>query len=211
MHPSRYPFGELLEDCPVIAAVKSEEGLQQSLQSDSGIIFILHGDLCGIREIVRRVHDAGKTAMVHTDLIGGLSGKDVCAVDYLRNETGADGIISTKPSMVRHAGEIGMYSGFSSGFHGVRKYFQTEPAGTPGLHRGSSRTDAKGDLPDCRTGTDTGYRGRAGVRQGGYHECAAGGCGVGVHNKGRTVVRLKREIDSFCKPMIFSGQEKRIL
>ena len=110
MHPSRYPFGELLEDCPVIAAVKSEEGLQQSLQSDSGIIFILHGDLCGIREIVRRVHDAGKTAMVHTDLIGGLSGKDVCAVDYLRNETGADGIISTKPSMVRHAGEIGMYS-----------------------------------------------------------------------------------------------------
>ena len=110
MHPSRYPFGELLEDCPVIAAVKSEEGLQQSLQSDSGIIFILHGDLCGIGEIVRRVHDAGKTAMVHTDLIGGLSGKDVCAVDYLRNETGADGIISTKPSMVRHAGEIGMYS-----------------------------------------------------------------------------------------------------
>ena len=30
MHPSRYPFGELLEDCPVIAAVKSEEGLQQT-------------------------------------------------------------------------------------------------------------------------------------------------------------------------------------
>ena len=100
MHLSRHPFKELLEDCPVIAAVKSEEGLQRSLQSDSGIIFILHGDLCGIGEIVRRVHDAGKTAMVHT----------VCAVDYLRNETGADGIISTKPSMVRHAGEIGMYS-----------------------------------------------------------------------------------------------------
>lgn len=110
MHPSRHPFKELLEDCPVIAAVKSEEGLQRSLQSDSGIIFILHGDLCGIGEIVRRVHDAGKTAMVHTDLISGLSGKDICAVDYLRTETGADGIISTKPSMVRHAGEIGMYS-----------------------------------------------------------------------------------------------------
>ena len=110
MHPSRHPFKELLEDCPVIAAVKNEEGLQQSLLSDSGIIFILHGDLCGIGEIVRRVHEAGKTAMVHTDLVNGLSGKDTCAVDYLRVETGVDGIISTKPSMVRHAGEIGMYS-----------------------------------------------------------------------------------------------------
>lgn len=104
------PFRELLEDCPVIAAVKNEEGLRRSLESESTIIFILHGDLCSIRDIVRRVHEAGKTAMVHTDLISGLSGKEVCAADYLQAETGADGIISTKSAMVRHAGEIGMYA-----------------------------------------------------------------------------------------------------
>ena len=44
--------------------------------------------------MVKKIKDAGKLAMVHIDLIAGLSGKEV-AVDYIKQETLADGIIST--------------------------------------------------------------------------------------------------------------------
>ena len=48
-------------------------------------------------------------ALVHLDLINGLSAKDV-AVDFIKKYTKADGIISTKPALIKHAGEIGLTS-----------------------------------------------------------------------------------------------------
>lgn len=38
-------FKEALEDSPIIAAVKDDEGLSRCLTSDSRIIFILYGDI----------------------------------------------------------------------------------------------------------------------------------------------------------------------
>ncbi|MGN0205254.1 MAG: glycerol-3-phosphate responsive antiterminator [Coprococcus sp.] len=102
-------FMEALEDSPIIAAVKDDRGLEKCLESDSRVIFILYGDICNIADIVRKVKDADKLAMVHLDLINGLSAKDI-AVDFIRKYTAADGIISTKPALVKHAGELGMSS-----------------------------------------------------------------------------------------------------
>ncbi len=102
-------FMEALEDSPIIAAVKDDRGLEKCLESDSRVIFILYGDICNIADIVRKVKAADKLAMVHLDLINGLSAKDI-AVDFIRKYTAADGIISTKPALVKHAGELGMSS-----------------------------------------------------------------------------------------------------
>lgn len=102
-------FMEALEDSPIIAAVKDERGLEKCLESDSRVIFILYGDICNIADIVGKVKAADKLAMVHLDLINGLSPKDI-AVDFIRKYTAADGIISTKPALVKHAGELGMSS-----------------------------------------------------------------------------------------------------
>ena len=44
-------FQEQLEDCPVIAAARNLEGLAHCCQSESGIVFILFGDVCNISEI----------------------------------------------------------------------------------------------------------------------------------------------------------------
>ena len=90
-------FKEALEDSPIIAAVKDDEGLSRCLTSDSRIIFILYGDIVTISDIVETVKSAGKLAIVHLDLINGLSSKEV-AVDFLQKYTNADGIITTKPS-----------------------------------------------------------------------------------------------------------------
>ena len=102
-------FKEALEDSPIIVAVKDDEGLSRCLTSDSRIIFILYGDIVTISDIVETVKSAGKLAIVHLDLINGLSSKEV-AVDFLQKYTNADGIITTKPTLIKRAKELGFFT-----------------------------------------------------------------------------------------------------
>ncbi len=100
-------FKEAIENTPIIPAVKDEESLEVCLKSDSSVIFILFGDICGIADIVERIKEKGKLAMVHMDLIAGLGSKEV-SVDYIKKRTRADGIITTKPILVKRAKELGL-------------------------------------------------------------------------------------------------------
>lgn len=100
-------FCRLLEDSPVIAAIKDESGLEQCLQSECQIIFILYGTICNIGEIVSRIHTSGKFAVIHLDLIDGLSPREI-SVDFIRRNTEADGIISTRPNIIRYARQAGL-------------------------------------------------------------------------------------------------------
>ena len=96
-----------IADSPIIAAVKSDKGLEQALHADCSIIFILYGTVCSIAGIVDRIKEKNKRALVHVDLIEGLSSKDV-AVEFIKAFTKADGIISTKPSVIKAAKEMGL-------------------------------------------------------------------------------------------------------
>ena len=98
-------FREALEDSPVIAAIKDDAGLEKCLTCDSRIIFILYGDVITIPKIVDRVRSAGKIAMVHIDLIQGLSSREV-AVDFIHTYTSADGIISTRAPLIQRPGNF---------------------------------------------------------------------------------------------------------
>lgn len=100
---------EEFEDCPVVAAIKDEDGLNRCLSSDIQIVFVLYGDICNIGGIVERLKEAGKTVLIHIDLIGGLSSREI-AVTFLHNTTSADGIISTKPGIIKQARELGMFA-----------------------------------------------------------------------------------------------------
>ena len=98
---------EIIADSPVIAAVKDEEGLDKSLKTDCRIIFILYGNICSLTTIVERIKNRDKLAIVHADLVQGLSAKTE-AIDYVKNNTKADGILSTKGNLVKHAADIGL-------------------------------------------------------------------------------------------------------
>lgn len=103
-------FYDAVESSPVIAAVKDYEGLETCCQTeDIKVVFVLFGDICSITDIAARLKSAGKVTMVHMDLIGGLSTKEI-AVDFIRNHTCADGIISTRPTLVKRAKELGLYT-----------------------------------------------------------------------------------------------------
>ena len=104
-----YRILEELEDCPVIAAIKDESGLNQCITSDIQIVFVLYGDICNIKQIVERLKAAGKTVMVHIDLISGLSSREI-AVHFLKDTTKADGVISTKPTIIKQARELGLFT-----------------------------------------------------------------------------------------------------
>lgn len=100
-------FKDALENSPIIAAIKDDEGLEKCKTGDSQVVFILYGDLCSIADIVNEVKAAGKLAMVHLDLIAGLSPKEI-AVDFIKKYTKADGIITTRPALIRRARELSL-------------------------------------------------------------------------------------------------------
>lgn len=101
---------DLFEISPIITAVKDEQGLEKALKTESPVVFLLFGNICSITGLVDQVKNSGKIAIVHVDLIQGLSSKEV-AVDFIHQNTRADGIISTKAPLVRHAMDIGMIGG----------------------------------------------------------------------------------------------------
>lgn len=96
-----------LLDSPVIAAVKDDAGLDAALQSECGAVFLLYGSAAGVCTQVDKVRAAGKLAIVHIDLIDGLSGREA-AVDALKALCHPDGLISTKPAVIRRARHLGL-------------------------------------------------------------------------------------------------------
>ena len=102
-------FKEALENSPIIVAIKDDEGLKKCKTSDSQVVFILYGDICNIPDIVDEVKSAGKLAFVHLDLITGLGAKEIAA-DFVKRYTKADGIITTKPALIKRAKELSLYT-----------------------------------------------------------------------------------------------------
>ena len=103
-------FYDYLDANPVIAAVKDMDGVKKCCEREEiKIVFILFGDVCSICRIVEELKAHGKVAMVHMDLVSGLSGKEV-AVDFIKKNTRADGIISTKPALIKRARELDLYT-----------------------------------------------------------------------------------------------------
>lgn len=101
---------DVIEANPVIAAIKDMEGLRACCEVEAvKVVFVLFGDICNIDTIVKKIKQADKVVMVHIDLISGLNSKEV-AVDYIKYHTAADGIISTRPVMLKRARELSMYT-----------------------------------------------------------------------------------------------------
>ncbi len=101
---------DIFASSPVITAVKDDTGLEHAMEKDCAMVFILYGNVCNISSIVEKVKERGKLAIVHVDLIAGLSSKEV-AVDFIKENTRADGIISTRTGMVKRAMELGLIGG----------------------------------------------------------------------------------------------------
>lgn len=121
---------QAMDNSPIIAAIKDDAGLEKCLACDSDIIFILYGTIVSISDIVDKIKSVGKIAIIHIDLIQGLSPKDI-AVDFIHKYTKADGIISTKPSLIHRAKELELFTIMrffvidSMAFYNIQKQLQS--------------------------------------------------------------------------------------
>ena len=139
-----HEFIQAVEANPVIAAVKSDEGLRHCLDTDIGIVFTLYGDLGSIENIVKQIKDAGKIAMVHIDLVNGMQPKEV-SLDFIRNRTGADGIITTKYSLVQHAKNLELNT--------ILRMFTLDSTSMETLDRYSRQDSVQPDIMELLPGT----------------------------------------------------------
>ena len=98
-----HPLAETLLNEPVIAAVKTDEALTAALASPCSAVFLLASTLLTVDGLVH----AGKLAVVHFDLVDGLSSREI-AVDSLNALCRPDGIISTHPTLIRRARHRGL-------------------------------------------------------------------------------------------------------
>lgn len=126
------------EEKPVVAAAKSEGELQRCLESESRVIFLLFGNICTVGSLVEQVKAAHKAAIVHLDLIDGLAPKDV-SVDFLAEQTKADGIISTKTSLIRYAHQKGLLT--------IQRYFLLDSRVLGNISKTTSPADFVEVLP----------------------------------------------------------------
>ncbi len=99
----------LLEDYPVIPAVKDEAGLQAVLKTDCEIVFILYGDVLNIVEITNKIKESGKIVFINIDLLEGFASKEI-VLKYLQKNTKAEGILSSKASMIKAARDLGFHT-----------------------------------------------------------------------------------------------------
>ena len=123
---------DLFMDAPIAAAAKSFQELEQSLESDSSVVFILFGDICSIGAIVELVKQKDKVAVVHMDLIDGLAAREA-GVDFIKTQTRADGIIllSFPDSLCSPAWTADDSALFSAGLPGNGKYFSIKSSTPP--------------------------------------------------------------------------------
>lgn len=100
---------ELLTDNPIIAAIKDDHGLNQVVESECQIVFVLYGNICTIADIVKKLKENNKLVFVDVDLVEGTSTRDIVTT-FMRKYTQTDGIISSKAAIVRSAKEKGFYT-----------------------------------------------------------------------------------------------------
>ena len=102
-------YREAFEDFPIIAAIRNEAELFECLKTECQNVFILYGDLMSIGNIVKKITDSGKYAYVHMDMIEGLGSREI-SVDYIKANTSAAGIISTKSVLIKRAKELDLFA-----------------------------------------------------------------------------------------------------
>ncbi|MCD7757925.1 MAG: glycerol-3-phosphate responsive antiterminator [Clostridiales bacterium] len=102
-------FIEYSDSYPVIPSIKNEEWLREALKVENPVVYVIYGDICTIGSIVDTLRQAGKKVIVHIDLIVGLAPKEV-SVDFIRQFTQADGIISSKPALIKRAKMLGLFT-----------------------------------------------------------------------------------------------------
>lgn len=105
----RERFLAMIRENPSIPGIKDDDDFRQVLQLPSKVVFVLYGNVMTIPSMIAKLKAAGKFVLVNVDLIEGFSSKDV-VVKYFKEHTQADGILSSKATMIKAAKAVGLFT-----------------------------------------------------------------------------------------------------
>jgi len=119
-------LNEILGDNPIVAGIKNDVDLKLVLTSNCKVVFILYGNILNIGQITQKLKDGGKIVFIDVDLIDGFSNKEI-VIEYMKKYIKADGILSSKASMLKVAKSHGfltihrLFIIDSFSFHNIEK------------------------------------------------------------------------------------------
>ncbi|GAA0367655.1 glycerol-3-phosphate responsive antiterminator [Bacillus horti] len=91
----------------VIASIKDPKLIDEAVQSEPNIAFLLTGDLMTTKTNIQKLKQAGMHVFLHLDFIHGIS-NDKSAISFIAREWKPDGIITTKNHLIKVAKEEGL-------------------------------------------------------------------------------------------------------
>ena len=103
----RNELAALLHKSPVIAAVRTPEAAVRAAASKSPVAFLLGGSILTIADDMKPLRAAGKRVFLHLDLLEGM-GADAVAVQWCARTLHPDGVISTRPKLLKAAEAEGL-------------------------------------------------------------------------------------------------------
>jgi glycerol uptake operon antiterminator len=102
-----YTLEETLIENPIIAGIRNESDFQKVISSNAEVVFVLYGSIMTIKDISERLKSYNKLVFIHIDMIEGLRG-DAASLEFIKKNAEPFGIITTKPSNIRHAKQLGL-------------------------------------------------------------------------------------------------------
>jgi glycerol uptake operon antiterminator len=102
-------FEGLLENNPIVGAIRNAEDLMLILKSNIKIVFVLYGNVLNIKEICECLKAKNKIIFVHLDMVEGLKA-DEKGVEFIKETIHPYGVISTKGISLKHASHLGMFT-----------------------------------------------------------------------------------------------------
>jgi len=91
----------------VIASIRNDTDFKYALNSKVTALFILHGDIFNLPQIILESKEHNKIIFLHIDLIKGI-GKDKEGIIYLSKKKLCDGIVTTKGNLIEVAKKEGL-------------------------------------------------------------------------------------------------------
>lgn len=102
-------FEGLLENNPIVGAIRNAGDLMLILESNIKIVFVLYGNVLNIKEICECLKAKNKIIFVHLDMVEGLKA-DEKGVEFIKETVHPYGVISTKGISLKHASHLGMFT-----------------------------------------------------------------------------------------------------
>jgi len=98
---------EYFKESPVIASIRNNTDFTYALNSKTAALFILHGDIFNLPQIMKEGKNRNKLVFLHMDLIKGI-GRDREGIIYLARKELCDGIVTTKSNLINIAKKEGL-------------------------------------------------------------------------------------------------------